>query len=124
MCNYFFPPAEEEEEEEGSLGFKSMVISDAAVDIEDSNADEFLSFFSSPLLLFLFLIFFLIFSLQRYFHPEKGNVIFASAKDKWGFRVHDFAAVYAKNFNMSYNVLVKTLWGDFYLNKKVNYYFD
>ena len=108
--------AEEEEEEDEALNFKSMIISDATIEMEDSNADEFVS------KRFFFISFFFLFSYglyYRYFHPEKGNVVFASAKDKWGFRVHDFAAVYAQKFKMSYNVLVKTLWGDFYLNKKV-----
>ena len=31
-----------------------------------------------------------------YFSPERGNVVFASATDGWGFRVHHFADVYHK----------------------------
>ena len=55
---------------------------------------------------------------EQYFRPEKGNVVFASAYDKWGFRVQDFADVYAVKMNMSRKVLNTTLWGDFYLNSK------
>ncbi|XP_026287014.1 elongation factor-like GTPase 1 isoform X1 [Frankliniella occidentalis] len=53
-----------------------------------------------------------------YFSPEKGNVVFASAVDGWGFRVTDFAKVLSAKMGISEIVLNKTLWGDFYLNSK------
>ncbi|KAK3919473.1 Elongation factor-like GTPase 1 [Frankliniella fusca] len=53
-----------------------------------------------------------------YFSPEKGNVVFASAVDGWGFRVTDFAKVLSTKLGISEVVLNKTLWGDFYLNTK------
>lgn len=53
-----------------------------------------------------------------YFSPEKGNVVFASAVDGWGFRVKDFAKVLSEKLGISDAVLNKTLWGDFYLNTK------
>ncbi|XP_034240002.1 elongation factor-like GTPase 1 isoform X2 [Thrips palmi] len=53
-----------------------------------------------------------------YFSPEKGNVVFASAVDGWGFRVKDFAKVLSEKLGISEAVLNKTLWGDFYLNTK------
>ncbi|XP_063228636.1 elongation factor-like GTPase 1 [Bacillus rossius redtenbacheri] len=53
-----------------------------------------------------------------YFAPERGNVIFASAIDGWGFRVEDFAKIFAVKLGVSESVLKKTLWGDFYLQSK------
>lgn len=53
-----------------------------------------------------------------YFSPEKGNVVFASAVDGWGFRVKDFAKVLSEKLGVSVDILNKTLWGDFYLNSK------
>ena len=83
-----------------------------------------------------------------YFSPEFGNVIFTSAKEGWGFKsvwnfvkpktfleislynfiislyyynycsIEDFARIYSSNLGMKEDVLRKTLWGDFYLNKK------
>ncbi|KAL6072938.1 Elongation factor-like GTPase 1 [Balamuthia mandrillaris] len=53
-----------------------------------------------------------------YFAPEKGNVVFASATDGWGFRLHQFADIYAKKLQIHRRVLLKTLWGDYFLNMK------
>ena len=53
-----------------------------------------------------------------YFAPEKGNVIFASAVDGWGFRVAKFAHLYAVKLGMSETNLRTVLWGDFYLDPK------
>jgi ribosome assembly protein 1 len=53
-----------------------------------------------------------------YFAPEKGNVIFASAIDGWGFRVSKFAQLYAVKLGMKEANLRKVLWGDFYLDPK------
>ncbi|KAK7604030.1 hypothetical protein V9T40_004303 [Parthenolecanium corni] len=53
-----------------------------------------------------------------YFSPEQGNVIFASAVDGWGFTIHNFAEILAKKLGFNKNVLLKTLWGNYYLNTK------
>lgn len=53
-----------------------------------------------------------------YFAPEKGNVIFASAIDGWGFRIGKFAQLFAKKLGMKEANLRKVLWGDFYLDPK------
>lgn len=53
-----------------------------------------------------------------YFAPEKGNVIFASALDGWGFRVSKFAQLYASKLGMRESNLRKVLWGDYYLDPK------
>ncbi|MBN3296321.1 EFL1 GTPase, partial [Amia calva] len=53
-----------------------------------------------------------------YFSPDQGNVVFASAIDGWGFRIQQFAQIYSKKMGIKAEVLLKTLWGDFYLNAK------
>lgn len=53
-----------------------------------------------------------------YFSPDQGNVVFASAIDSWGFRIHQFAQIYSQKMGIRFEVLQKTLWGDFYLNAK------
>ncbi|CAG8439651.1 10899_t:CDS:10 [Ambispora gerdemannii] len=53
-----------------------------------------------------------------YFTPESGNVIFSSAIDGWGFRVEQFADIYASKLNIKVNLLRKILWGDYYLDPK------
>ncbi|KAH9480567.1 Ribosome assembly protein 1 [Psilocybe cubensis] len=53
-----------------------------------------------------------------YFAPEKGNVIFASALDGWGFRVGKFAQLYAKKLGIKEANLRRVLWGDFFLDPK------
>ncbi|XP_026071930.1 elongation factor-like GTPase 1 isoform X2 [Carassius auratus] len=53
-----------------------------------------------------------------YFSPDRGNVVFASAIDGWGFRIHQFAEMYSQKMGIRFSVLLKTLWGDFYLNAK------
>ncbi|XP_023246498.1 elongation factor-like GTPase 1 [Copidosoma floridanum] len=53
-----------------------------------------------------------------YFSPEQGNVLFASAIDGWGFAVKDFAKIFSEKLGFSEKVLLKTLWGDYYLNTK------
>ncbi|XP_056591298.1 LOW QUALITY PROTEIN: elongation factor-like GTPase 1 [Triplophysa dalaica] len=53
-----------------------------------------------------------------YFSPDRGNVVFASAMDGWGFRIHQFAEMYSQKMGIRSWVLLKTLWGDFYLNTK------
>uniref|UniRef100_A0AAY4BD72 Elongation factor-like 1 n=1 Tax=Denticeps clupeoides TaxID=299321 RepID=A0AAY4BD72_9TELE len=53
-----------------------------------------------------------------YFSPDQGNVVFASAIDGWGFSIHQFAQIYSQKMGIRVEVLLKTLWGDFYLNAK------
>ncbi|KAG2383083.1 hypothetical protein C9374_004420 [Naegleria lovaniensis] len=53
-----------------------------------------------------------------FFSPQKGNVLFASAYDGWGFRINEFADLFAKKMGMNKNTLQQTLWGDCYLNAK------
>ena len=53
-----------------------------------------------------------------YFAPERGNVIFASALDGWGFRTSKFAQLYAAKLGVREAKLRKVLWGDFYLDPK------
>ncbi|XP_037102539.1 elongation factor-like GTPase 1 isoform X1 [Syngnathus acus] len=53
-----------------------------------------------------------------YFSPDQGNVVFASALDGWGFSIRHFALMYSERMGINPEVLLKTLWGDFYLNAK------
>ncbi|EMD39993.1 hypothetical protein CERSUDRAFT_63510 [Gelatoporia subvermispora B] len=53
-----------------------------------------------------------------YFAPERGNVVFASAIDGWGFRIGKFAHLYAVKLGMKEANLRTVLWGDFYLDPK------
>ncbi|XP_063981868.1 elongation factor-like GTPase 1 [Diachasmimorpha longicaudata] len=53
-----------------------------------------------------------------YFSPEQGNVLFTSAVDGWGFQISNFAKMFSEKLGFSEKVLLKTLWGDYYLNMK------
>ncbi|KAG2060628.1 P-loop containing nucleoside triphosphate hydrolase protein [Suillus hirtellus] len=53
-----------------------------------------------------------------YFAPERGNVVFASAIDCWGFRVGNFAQLYSAKLGFKEANLRRVLWGDFYLDPK------
>ena len=53
-----------------------------------------------------------------YFAPERGNVVFASAIDGWGFRIGKFAHLYAVKLGIKEGNLRTVLWGDFYLDPK------
>lgn len=53
-----------------------------------------------------------------YFAPERGNVVFASAIDCWGFRVGNFAQLYSTKLGFKEANLRRVLWGDFYLDPK------
>ncbi|XP_046897726.1 elongation factor-like GTPase 1 [Hypomesus transpacificus] len=53
-----------------------------------------------------------------YFSPDQGNVVFSSAIDGWGFSIQQFADIYSQKMGIRTGVLLKTLWGDFYLNAK------
>lgn len=53
-----------------------------------------------------------------YFAPERGNVVFASALDGWGFRIGNFAQLYSAKLGFKEANLKRVLWGDFYLDSK------
>jgi len=53
-----------------------------------------------------------------YFAPDKGNVIFASAIDGWGFRVGKFSQIFATKLGIKEANLRRVMWGDFYLDPK------
>uniref|UniRef100_A0A183B2L8 Capsid protein n=1 Tax=Echinostoma caproni TaxID=27848 RepID=A0A183B2L8_9TREM len=44
-----------------------------------------------------------------YFSPDRGNVVFASAMDTWGFRPTDFVHVWSKRLNLPVTQLKETL---------------
>ncbi|KAL8479138.1 hypothetical protein ACS0TY_026115 [Phlomoides rotata] len=52
------------------------------------------------------------------FQPQKGNVVFASALDGWGFRICDFAEIYASKLGASAATLQRALWGPRYFIPK------
>jgi ribosome assembly protein 1 len=53
-----------------------------------------------------------------YFAPEKGNVLFASAIDGWGFRVGRFAQLFSQRLGIKEANLRRVLWGDYFLDPK------
>ena len=53
-----------------------------------------------------------------FFAPNKGNVIFCSAKHKWGFTTASVAQFYHKTKKMNRKVLTERLWGNYYFYKK------
>ncbi|XP_078441781.1 ribosomal protein S5/Elongation factor G/III/V family protein [Wolffia australiana] len=52
------------------------------------------------------------------FQPQKGNVVFACALDGWGFRLGQFADMYAAKLGASAGALLRGLWGQRYFNMK------
>ena len=44
--------------------------------------------------------------------PSVGNVAFGSGKDQWAFTLCKFARIYSKKFGISYEKMMKKLWGD------------
>ena len=50
------------------------------------------------------------------FVPSKGNVLFASAFDTWGFGIIKFVNYYARKFNLNRNVLQKYIFEDYSFN--------
>jgi ribosome assembly protein 1 len=52
------------------------------------------------------------------FAPEKGNVIFVSALDCWGFGLMKFAKFWSKKFGVNQNVLTKYLFDDYVFNQE------
>ncbi|KAL4692445.1 hypothetical protein H8959_016255 [Pygathrix nigripes] len=55
---------------------------------------------------------------QLYFSPEQENVVFTSAIDGWEFGIEHFARIYSQKIGIKKEVLMKTLWGDYYINMK------
>ena len=56
-----------------------------------------------------------------FFSPLKGNVIFGSAYDNWGFTIDDFLDIIAekfKKYKFKKEGLKKCLWGNYYFNPK------
>jgi ribosome assembly protein 1 len=58
------------------------------------------------------------FLLEWNFSPEKGNVIFASAIDSWGFSITKFSNMWAKKLGLNRNVLQKYFFEDYSFNSK------
>lgn len=52
------------------------------------------------------------------FDPGKGNVLFCSAIDGWGFTVPQFGHIYASKFGFSPSSLARALWGPYTLQMK------
>jgi ribosome assembly protein 1 len=50
------------------------------------------------------------------FEPEKGNVVFCSAVDCWGFSIARFAFYWAKKLSINKNILQKHLFDDYGFN--------
>jgi ribosome assembly protein 1 len=53
-----------------------------------------------------------------YFAPERGNIVFASAIDGWGFRTSKFAQLYAAKLGMRETNLQRVVWGDYFFDPK------
>ncbi|KAF6775239.1 hypothetical protein AHF37_05615 [Paragonimus kellicotti] len=52
-----------------------------------------------------------------YFSPDRGNVVFASAVDTWGFRPMDVLPTWSKRLDISVDQLKQVIWGDFYISR-------
>lgn len=50
------------------------------------------------------------------FEPEKGNVIFCSAFDCWGFSINRFALYWTKKLSLNKNIIQKHLFDDYGYN--------
>lgn len=55
---------------------------------------------------------------KYYFMPEKNNVVFSSSIDGWAFTIETFATILSNLHKINLTALRKTLWGDFYIDKK------
>ena len=44
--------------------------------------------------------------------PSLGNVAFGSGKEQWAFTLNKFARIYSKKFGISYDKMMRKLWGD------------
>jgi ribosome assembly protein 1 len=61
---------------------------------------------------------------DNFFSPEKGNVIFSSAFDGWGFQLAQFAHLYASKLNLAPAQLTQFLWGFHYYDPKTKTIID
>jgi len=52
--------------------------------------------------------------------PELGNVFFGSARDGYGFGIHNFAKRMAQKFNKEESYYMKKLWGEHFYDVKSN----
>lgn len=55
---------------------------------------------------------------EEFFSPAKGNVVFACAAHGWAFGIADFATMYEAKLGMKRETLLKTLWGDYFLDTR------
>lgn len=55
---------------------------------------------------------------DAWFAPAKGNVLFASSVDGWGFRPSQFAQRWSSKLGWSERALRRCLWGDWFLKTK------
>lgn len=55
---------------------------------------------------------------EEFFSPIKGNVVFASSGHGWAFGLDHFARLFEAKLGMRSDVLMRTLWGDFFLTSK------
>ena len=55
---------------------------------------------------------------QWTFSPEKGNIVFASAIDCWGFGIARFVNLWSKKLGLNRNVIQKHIFDDYSLNLK------
>ena len=53
-----------------------------------------------------------------FFAPEKGNVAFTSAVDRWAFTLREFADMYSQKVGFNPRVLCSFLWGQTFFNAK------
>lgn len=89
------------EERERRLAEKKEALADAA-DAQANESDEFQEKDDEDI----------------YFAPERGNVVFASAVEGWGFRVGRFAQLFAAKLGIKEANFRQVLWGDYYLDPK------
>lgn len=54
---------------------------------------------------------------ELYFSPDKGNVVFASAIDCWGFTLESYSEILTKKIGFKKEAITKLLWGEYYFNK-------
>jgi small GTP-binding protein len=54
------------------------------------------------------------------FEPSKGNVVFTSAMDCWGFGIAKFANLWAKKLGVRREILARYFFEDYWFNSKTN----
>ena len=54
-----------------------------------------------------------------FFSPLKGNVIFASSLDGWGFTITNFVDLFSQKLGYCKKLLASTLWGDYFISNKL-----